>query len=127
MAQNRKESARSRLDALPEMLAAANIAVTPPEPLTEDQVAEVFALLQVPETERAAARLHIEAGRSLEVHLLDFEGDLYGRRLRVAFLARLRGEQKFDGLDALVAQIRADVEQGRRLLEEADPKLLEPV
>ena len=45
----------------------------------------------------------------LEVHLLDFEGDLYGKHLRVAFLERLRGEQKFDGLEALRAAIAADV------------------
>jgi riboflavin kinase/FMN adenylyltransferase len=55
----------------------------------------------------------------LEVHLLDFEGDLYGRRLEFAFLARLRGEQRFESLEALAAQIRRDVEAGRRALAEA--------
>jgi len=49
----------------------------------------------------------------LEVHLLDFEGDLYGRHLRVTFLERLRGEQKFDGLEALRAAIAADVARTR--------------
>ncbi len=57
-----------------------------------------------------------EAGRSVEVHLLDFEGDLYGTELRVAFVARLRGEQKFDGLDALRAQLSRDVAAGREAL-----------
>lgn len=66
-----------------------------------------------------------EAGRSLEVHLLDFEGDLYGRRLRVAFVARLRGERKFDGVDALVAQLGRDVEEGRAALDAADEGRLE--
>jgi riboflavin kinase/FMN adenylyltransferase len=56
------------------------------------------------------------AGRSLEVHLLDFDGDLYGRRLRVGFVARLRGEQKFDGIDALGAQIRLDAAAARARL-----------
>jgi len=52
----------------------------------------------------------------LEAHLLDFEGDLYGARLRVAFHERLRGEQRFDGKDALVAQIRRDIEAVRARL-----------
>jgi riboflavin kinase/FMN adenylyltransferase len=64
------------------------------------------------------------AGRSLEVHLLDFEGDLYGRELRVGFVKRLRGEQKFPGIDALRAQIARDVEAGRHALEACDPELL---
>jgi riboflavin kinase/FMN adenylyltransferase len=56
--------------------------------------------------------------RTVEAHLLDApEGlDLYGGRLRLAFLARIRGEQRFDGPEALVARIRADVAEARRLL-----------
>lgn len=46
----------------------------------------------------------------LEVHLLDFSGDLYGRDLEVTFLVRLRGEQRFDGVEALKVQIAADRE-----------------
>ena len=42
----------------------------------------------------------------LEAHLLDFDGDLYGEPARVRFVARLRGEVRFDGVEALVAQIR---------------------
>ena len=53
---------------------------------------------------------------SLEVHLLDFDGDLYGRTLRVRFVAWLRGEEKFDGLDALKRQIARDCEAARRSL-----------
>ncbi|MBX3247129.1 MAG: bifunctional riboflavin kinase/FAD synthetase [Myxococcales bacterium] len=64
------------------------------------------------------------AGRSVEVHLLDFDGDLYGRALRVAFVARLRGEVRFDGIDALVAQLGRDVAAGRESLTRADPELL---
>ena len=56
------------------------------------------------------------AGRSLEAHLFDFAGDLYGSRVRLAFFARLRGEQKFDGVEALVAQIRLDADTARELL-----------
>jgi riboflavin kinase / FMN adenylyltransferase len=49
----------------------------------------------------------------LEVHLLDFEGDLYGELLEVVFHDRLRPEQRFASLDALRAQIRADVDRAR--------------
>ncbi len=53
----------------------------------------------------------------LEAHLFDFDGDIYGRYLRVAFVDFLRPEQKFDGIDALKAQIAADSRQARELLE----------
>ncbi|MEW6687791.1 MAG: bifunctional riboflavin kinase/FAD synthetase [Pseudomonadota bacterium] len=49
----------------------------------------------------------------LEVHLLDWREALYGRHLRVRFLAKLREEKKFDGLEALRAAIGRDVEQAR--------------
>jgi riboflavin kinase/FMN adenylyltransferase len=55
---------------------------------------------------------------SLEVHLLDFGGDLYGQRMRVAFARRIRAERRFEAVDALIAQIRLDVEQARHLLQE---------
>lgn len=49
----------------------------------------------------------------LEVHLFDFSGNLYGQLLSVTFVHKLRDEQKFAGLDALKAQIHADMEQAR--------------
>lgn len=52
----------------------------------------------------------------VEPYLLDFEGDLYGRDLRLAFHHRVRPEKKFSGLDELKAQIAADVAQVRLLL-----------
>lgn len=52
--------------------------------------------------------------RRVETHLLDFEGDLYGQIVSVELLSRLRAEMKFDGPQALVAQIHADVEATRR-------------
>ncbi len=58
----------------------------------------------------------VRGGRSLEVHLLDFTGDLYGKQLRVGFVARLRSEQKFAGLSELRAQLVRDVEAGRAAL-----------
>ena len=53
----------------------------------------------------------------LECHLLDFSGDLYDESVRVRFVERLRGEVRFDGVDALIAQMGDDVEQTRRILE----------
>jgi riboflavin kinase/FMN adenylyltransferase len=52
----------------------------------------------------------------LEVHLLDFEGDLYGLEVRVDFLAHIRSEQRFTSLDELKAQIAADIARARELL-----------
>lgn len=49
----------------------------------------------------------------LEVHLLDFAGDLYGRYLEVEFLHFLREEKKFDGLESLTKAIRADIENAK--------------
>lgn len=49
----------------------------------------------------------------LEVHLFDFEGDIYGRHVHVNFLHRLRDERRFDSFDALRAQIQCDVDQAR--------------
>ena len=54
---------------------------------------------------------------SVEVHLFDFSGDLYGKRLRVSFVSRLRGEIRFSGVEELKAQIHRDIEEGRRLLQ----------
>lgn len=56
-------------------------------------------------------------GRALlEVHLFDYSGDLYGQSLEVEFHAYIRPELKFDGIDALVAQIKADARQAREVL-----------
>jgi riboflavin kinase/FMN adenylyltransferase len=54
--------------------------------------------------------------RTVEVHLLDFEGDLYRRWMEVRFVERLRGETAFAGPDALRAAIAADVARARRVL-----------
>ena len=53
----------------------------------------------------------------LEVHLIDFVGDIYGRHVRVMFIERLRDERRFETLDALKRQIAADVKQARTLFE----------
>ena len=53
---------------------------------------------------------------SLEIHLLDFTGDLYGARLRLYFVERLRDEQRFPSVAALQAAVKADIERARPLL-----------
>jgi riboflavin kinase/FMN adenylyltransferase len=57
-----------------------------------------------------------DGGLVLEVHVLDWTGDLYDRRVRTTFIARLRDEQKFDSVEALVGQIQRDIAQARAAL-----------
>ena len=54
-----------------------------------------------------------DAQNALEVHLFDFDGDLYGRELEVAFVSRIRGEQKFADAHDLRAQIARDAQSAR--------------
>jgi riboflavin kinase/FMN adenylyltransferase len=59
-----------------------------------------------------------DAGRLVaEAHLIDFDGEIYGRRIDLRFAEHLRAEQKFPGVDALKRQIAADVVEARRVLE----------
>ena len=60
-------------------------------------------------------------GRALlvEAYLLDWDQDLYGRELRIDFLARLRGERRFDSPEALIEQMRLDVELTREMCARA--------
>jgi riboflavin kinase / FMN adenylyltransferase len=53
---------------------------------------------------------------SIEVFLFDYDGDLYGKHMEASFIKRLRGEERFPDADALVHQIRMDVEQAREIL-----------
>lgn len=54
----------------------------------------------------------------LEAHLFDFDGDLYGRRIEVEFVAKLRDEERFPDLDALVEQMRIDATRAREILQQ---------
>ncbi len=58
----------------------------------------------------------------LEAHLFDWDGDLYGRRIDVEFVARLRSEACFDNLDLLVAQMNRDAAQAREVLSPRFPQ-----
>jgi riboflavin kinase / FMN adenylyltransferase len=61
-------------------------------------------------------------GLLVEAHLLDFDGDLYGQALRIAFLERMRGEKRFDSVDELVAQMRLDVDRARDIASATVPR-----
>lgn len=56
-----------------------------------------------------------EQARKVEIHLIGFQGDLYGQEIAVDFVDRLRDIQRFDGVAALVAQLQRDVQQARAL------------
>ena len=83
----------------------------------------VYAARAASDGVEAAAAVNIgvrptfeEAGDlRVEAHLIGFEGDLYGRRIRLAFLARLRDEERFESADALVEQMHRDVEETLRI------------
>ena len=62
---------------------------------------------------------------SVEAYLLDFDGDLYGETLGLSFIQRLRGEQRFADIHALISQMGSDVEATRRTLAEPRRMILD--
>ncbi len=54
--------------------------------------------------------------RLLEVHLFDFDRELYGSRLKVRLTTRLRGEMKFESVEAMARQVKLDIEKARTML-----------
>lgn len=60
-----------------------------------------------------------QGGLVLEVHVLDWDGDLYDQKVRTTFVARLRDEAKYEGVDALLVQIRKDIADARDQLRRA--------
>lgn len=95
----------------------ANIAFQrPPPPLHGVFVVQVTGLREQPWPGVASlgTRPTVNGTRTLlEVHLFDFKGDLYGRHLEVEFLQRLRGEERFDSLEALRVQMDQDAAAAR--------------
>ncbi|MET0559137.1 MAG: bifunctional riboflavin kinase/FAD synthetase [Solirubrobacterales bacterium] len=71
----------------------------------------------VPAAVNVGIRPTFETGRGvlIETYLIDFDGDLYGQNLRVAFVERLRGEKRFPDAEQLIAQMHEDVEDARRV------------
>ncbi len=70
-----------------------------------------------PAAVNVGVRPMFETGRGtlIEPHLIDFDGDLYGQNLRVAFIKRLRGERRFPSVEDLIAQIGRDVAEAREV------------
>jgi riboflavin kinase/FMN adenylyltransferase len=70
-----------------------------------------------PAAVNVGVRPMFETGRGLliEPYLIDFEGDLYGKTLRVAFVTRMRGEKRFPSVEELIAQINRDVAEAREV------------
>jgi riboflavin kinase/FMN adenylyltransferase len=70
-----------------------------------------------PAAVNVGVRPTFDTGRGLlvEPYLIDFEGDLYGQTLRIAFVERMRGEKRFESVDDLVVQMKRDVEQAREI------------
>ena len=85
----------------------------------------VYAAYATVEGVRHAAALNIGTAptfgvreSTVEVHLLDFNGDIYGRKMDVSFVRRLRDEKTFGSKAALVSRIRKDAERARKILED---------
>ena len=70
-----------------------------------------------PAAVNVGVRPMFESGRGLlvETHVIDFDEDVYGKTMRVAFLERLRGERRFESVDALVDQMWRDVDRAREI------------
>jgi riboflavin kinase/FMN adenylyltransferase len=107
----------------------ANLRVEPVQ-LPKDGVYAVFArVLDEPGWPllRGVANLGnrptFDAGHSVEVHLFDFDATLYGKRLRLGFASRIRGEAKFEGLEALRAQIDRDCDEAKNALQHTSREL----
>jgi len=77
----------------------------------------------VPAAVNVGVRPTFDSGRGvlIETYLIDREEDLYGRTLRVAFVERLRGERRFASVEELIAQMRSDVEDAKRVCASFTP------
>lgn len=100
----------------------ANLAVASSEKLIPS--AGIYAIRGITRAGSFGGALHlgprptfVGSPPTIELHLLSFDGDLYGEEIRVDFVRRLRDVRPFDSVAALVAQIREDVEDARRVLE----------
>ena len=99
----------------------ANVAVGPQHLLPADGVYACRVTLPDGSEHPAVTNVGVRPtfgvlARTVEAHLLDWSGDLYDQTIRVAFHERIRGEQKFSGIDELRAQIGRDAQRGRELL-----------
>ncbi len=99
----------------------ANLGITPDQALPADGVYATVACVenkQIPSITNIGTRPTFGAGRrTVETHLLDFSGQLYGQMLEIAIIEQIRPEQKFGAVGELLVQIKEDIAQARRILE----------
>jgi riboflavin kinase/FMN adenylyltransferase len=103
----------------------ANIALDPINKLAHGVYAVIARLdgRAYPAVANFGTRPSIDDGPPLlEVHLLDFDGDLYGREMEVEFIERIRDELKFESVPSLVAEMMRDKERARAILESFAPE-----
>ena len=98
----------------------ANLAIAPEQALPADGVYATWAYLDgrsYQSVTNIGRRPTFGSNqRTVEVHLLDYQGDLYGHRLKIRVMAQLRSEQRFDSVDELKKQVAEDIKQGRAIL-----------
>lgn len=98
----------------------ANLSIDPNQALTADGVYATFAYLgssPFPSATNIGTRPTFGKGnRSVEVHLIGFEGDLYGKELRLEFIHRLREERQFASPEELKYQIERDIKKAKEIL-----------
>jgi riboflavin kinase / FMN adenylyltransferase len=81
----------------------------------------LFSGRQFPAATNIGFRPTFDGKRSqawVETHILDFHGDLYGKKVALKFLSYLRGERKFNGVEDLIVQINSDIQETRKVIEE---------
>ncbi len=104
----------------------ANLAVLPERAIPADGVYACFVWIgkaRRPAVTNIGVRPSFAgAERTVETHLLNFNGNLYGLDLKIEFVERLRPEKRFENLDELAAQIRADIAQAAELLAQEKPR-----
>ena len=98
----------------------ANIEVDPQILLPGDGIYATWAIIDG-KRHQAATSIGIRptfelSQRLVEVYVMDFDGDLYGKTVGVEFVKKVRDQEKFDGLDALIKQINQDVDDCRQVL-----------
>ncbi len=108
----------ANVDEVPEIVPASGVYAVVVDALDGDPVALGRGVMNVGVRPTVAK----EGRRTQEVHLFDFDGDLYGKSLRVHVVARIREERKFATLDELRAQIASDAAAARAITASIEPK-----
>lgn len=113
----------ANLGEIPEMLPADGIYAVVVDDLGQEQGEAGTALAKGVMSIGVRPTIGGDLARTVEVFLFDFSGDLYGARLRVHVVSRLREERKYDGLEALKVQIALDAKLARARLEGVRPAI----